>query len=149
MKNTTKIFLFIAFVIVAALAIYNSKWFSTEERVEVKRVTDTTLGSQVEISNNRDLSFTCDGGKTFKASYAQVDHSPGPDTIYIPETLTVLDLFLPNETLSLLNNPIVRVDSFSQYISEDKKSIFQVYENGLKGLVQQNGVITYNNCVLN
>ncbi|HEY4479275.1 MAG TPA: hypothetical protein VI981_02885 [Candidatus Paceibacterota bacterium] len=95
-----------------------------------------------DVVSNR-LNFECTGERKFSLEYMQIDHSPGPGAVYIPETRTSVNLQLESQEIALLNQPSFS-DSFSSFISADKSTVLQI-KNELASIVQ-NGKVMYEKC---
>jgi hypothetical protein len=149
-KNRIITYLSVAVILLALISVANLLTFKRQVN---KEIVTQNIYSAPKVDTNIDTSylyksFVCDGGKIFKTSAAQVENSPGPDAIYIPETITSLAVTVPGIKDPLyLSNDTTRSDgSFSQYRSKDGAAVFQIKSPGLKASLTVNGNQRFTNC---
>ena len=97
-----------------------------------------------EVKKDIKLDFRCDANKQFSLTYYQVDNSPGPGSIYIPETSTTVVIDFGKDVVEYLTSNSY-TSRFSTYISQDKNTLLEVRDE--KAVVRKNSIVTYNNCL--
>ncbi|OGI95425.1 hypothetical protein A2917_02590 [Candidatus Nomurabacteria bacterium RIFCSPLOWO2_01_FULL_42_17] len=107
----------------------------------------TETNESIPEENSSKLNFQCDDGKKFSLEYFQVSNSPGPGEIYIPNSITGLDLKFSNGSMERLSfSKVSNGGRINQYLNQDSTVLFQTDID--KAFIKQNGIVTYNNCVV-
>lgn len=96
-------------------------------------------------SNANIINLQCAENKKLSLEYFQVDHSPGPGAIYIPETRTSVSLSREGKPVEYLLNQPSSGNSFSSYVNSDKTVTLEISNYGAN--LMEKGFVTYRDCV--